>query len=130
MRVAVAGWLLSLGPSGARRRLLSLLNAASRRLADGEAIVLLAPAGTETPPGIELVPTSIPAQPTWRRVLAERRRLPGLLRDLGATVLDLQSLPVPPRLPCSVCLTIHDTRDLGSQRRRARRLSQMVLRQS
>ena len=105
MRVAVAGWLLALGHSGAQRRLLSLLRAAGQQLATGETISLLAPAGTATPQGVELQPIDVPAQPAWRRVLAERRRLPRLLEDLGATVLDLQSLPVPPGLPCAVCLT-------------------------
>lgn len=129
MHVAVAGWLLALGPSGAQRRLRSLLCAAAPQLAPDETITLLAPAGTAVPGGIALQPIDVPAQPTWRRVLAERRLLARVLGDIGATVLDLQSLPVPPGLPCAVCLTVHDTRDLGSSRRRSRGLSRLVLRQ-
>lgn len=131
MHVAVSGWLLALGPSGAQRRLLSLLRAIGPLLAPDEKVTLLgAPRDIAAIPGIDSHPLDIPAQPTWRRVLAERRRLSRALTELGATVLDLASLPVPPRLPCPVCLTIHDTRDLGSLRRRSSRLSGMVLRQS
>lgn len=129
MHVAVAGWLLALGPSGARRRTLALLRAVGPLLERGERVSLLgAPADVEAIPGVGSHPLDIPARPTWRRVLAERRRLTPALTELGATVLDLASLPVPPRLPCSVCLTIHDTRDLGAQRRRSSQLSAMVLR--
>jgi glycosyltransferase involved in cell wall biosynthesis len=99
LTVAVQGWLLPTGPSGANRRLRALL--AELALRPGNVAVVL----------LEHVP--IPAAPAWRRILAERRLLPGIVRASGADLLALATLPAPP--PCGVplCLTIHDLRDLG-----------------
>jgi glycosyltransferase involved in cell wall biosynthesis len=70
---------------------------------------------------------SVAASPTWRRVLGERALLPRALSRLGASLLHLESLPVP-RLSCPVVLTVHDLRDLGPHRRRAATLFAGALR--
>jgi glycosyltransferase involved in cell wall biosynthesis len=78
--------------------------------------------------GVRWLPVEIPAQPAWRRALAERRLLPRLLGELGATCFDHALLPVPRRLPCPTVLTIHDLRDLGPHRRRPLWLTRRLLR--
>lgn len=129
-RYAVATWLFELGPSGATARLATLLRALPPLLAADEEVLLLG--GRDAPhwPGLRGVATGIPAAPTWRRALAEQWRLPGLLRDLGANLLHLESLPVPRRLPCPVALTVHDLRDLGPYRRRSSARFRLTLRSS
>jgi glycosyltransferase involved in cell wall biosynthesis len=127
LHVAVAGWLLPLGHSGANRRLRELLRAAAPQLRTGERITLLAPPDVPPIPGIEVHPIAIPPAPAWRRARAEQRLLPRALAEIGATVLDLATLPVPARLPCPTCLTIHDLRDLGPMRRRPRALARWTL---
>lgn len=123
---AVAGWLLALGRSGASQRLLALLGALPELLAEDEEIVVLhagAPPMAERPmaerPRLRWQSVAIAPQPTWRRALAERRILPPLLAELSASLLHLESLPVP-RVACQVVLTVHDLRDLGTYRRRSR----------
>ncbi len=133
LHVAVAAWQLGPEPSGANRRQLSLLRAVASHLLEGERMTILcAPDAPELhpAPGVEVRRVPIPAAPTWRRVLAERRALPGILADIGATVLDLGTLPVPHRLSCPVVLTVHDLRDLTRFRRRPRRLARAALRRS
>lgn len=130
---AVAAWLLGLGPSGASQRLLALLEALPPLLMEGERVVVLQ-ADTmpllRVGPRLEVRGVRIPARPTWRRALAERRRLAPVLRDVGASLLHLETLPVPPRLPCPVVLTVHDLRDLGPFARRPRVLFLRTLRAS
>ncbi|MEZ5963242.1 MAG: glycosyltransferase family 1 protein [Planctomycetota bacterium] len=131
-RYAVAAWMLDLGPSGARTRLLALLRALPPLLADDEHVLVLQ---RGRPPFAEharlrWVPVDVPARPTWRRALAERQRLPRWLADLRADLLHLETLPVPPALPCPVVLTVHDLRDLGPYARRSRLLFRHVLRRS
>ncbi len=128
---AVAGWLLSLGASGASQRLLALLRALPDLLTPTEKIVVLhaGPPPLPARQGIECVALRIPARPTWRRVFAERRLLPGALRELDAALLHVESLPLP-RVRCPVALTVHDLRDLGAYRRRNAFLFARVLRAS
>lgn len=110
LHVAIAGWLLG-APSGANVRLLKLVEAAARQLGPGERLTLLHRTGNVPPtmPGVEPHPVPIPAGPAWRRALAERRLLPTILRDVGATVLDHGFLPLPP-VPIPTCLLVHDVR--------------------
>lgn len=112
MHVAVAGWLLG-APSGANRRLLALLRELGPRLRPDERVTVLHRPDFAPPslPGIHWCAVPIPAAPTWRRVLAERRHLPGVLRELGATLLDHGFLPLP-NVPVPVCLLVHDVRGL------------------
>ncbi len=131
LHAAVAGWLLDGQPSGANRRLLHLLAAIAPRLEAGEAVTVLHRPGVtfdDAPSGVRWLPVEIPPGPTWRRALAERRVLPKLLAEIGATVLDLGLLPVPRRLPCPVVLTVHDLRDLGPHRRRPVWVTKRLLR--
>lgn len=110
--VAVAGWLLG-APSGANRRLLALLRELGPRLRPDERVTVLHRSDFAPPslPGIHWFSVPIPAAPTWRRVLAERRHLPTVLRELGATLLDHGFLPLP-NAPVPVCLLVHDVRGL------------------
>lgn len=112
LHVAVAGWLLG-PPSGANRRLLALLRALGPMLAAGERVTVLHRADFAPPalPGIGWQPVPIPAGPSLRRAFAERRVLPRVLRELGATVLDHGFLPLP-KLQIPVCLLVHDVRGL------------------
>jgi glycosyltransferase involved in cell wall biosynthesis len=131
LHVAVSGWLLG-PPSGANRRLLGLLRAMRGRLRAGERVTVLHPEDFATPfahPQVRWQPVAIPGGPTFRRVRAERRLLPGLLRELGAGVLDHGLLPAP-AVPCPVCLTIHDVRDADGEGTRWRWLARAVLRSS
>lgn len=111
--IAIAGWMLGTGPSGATRRLSSILRALPPLLEPGERLTVLHSRGSP-PPEVEfrVEPVDVPARPTWRRALAETRRLRQTLEDLGADLLDLGTLPVPRGLPCPVALTLHDLRDL------------------
>ncbi|MCU0865103.1 MAG: glycosyltransferase [Planctomycetes bacterium] len=110
LHAVVAGWLLG-PPSGANRRLLALLQHTAPLLVAGERITVLHRADHVPPslPGIGWQPIAIPAAPTWRRALAERRLLPAALRALGATVVDHGFLPLPP-LPVPSTLIVHDLR--------------------
>lgn len=128
-RYAVAAWMLALGPSGASHRLLALLHALPALLADDERLVVLHRDASPCPghPRVEFVRVALPARPAWRRALAERWRLRRLLAALQVDLLHLETLPVPPRLPCKVVLTIHDLRDLGPFARRCRGLFRHTL---
>jgi len=133
MRVVVAGWLLGLGPSGANRRLLGLLQALQPQLRQDESITVLhGPEGVpENPPeGISWRQVGIPAVPAWRRALHQQRELPGLLRELAADVYEQGFLPVVANAPCPVCLTLHDLRDLGPFARRNRWVARLAHRRS
>ena len=129
---AVAGWLLSLRPSGATRRLESLLHALPARLQPHESVTVLVGCGQEhglaADAGLATHPLDVAARPTWRRVLGERRHLTRTLTTLGADLLHLESLPVPP-LPatCALSWHVHDLRDLGPHRRRPRLLARQAL---
>ena len=130
MHVAVSGWLL--GPSsGANRRLLSLLAHAGPLLAPGERITVLHRPDFAPPPlpQVDWRSIAIPAGPVWRRVLAERRLLPGCLRELGATVCDHGFLPLP-ALPVPACLLLHDLRACEGLTRWPRWLALGALRRS
>jgi glycosyltransferase involved in cell wall biosynthesis len=130
MHVAVSGWLLG-PPSGANRRLLSLLAHAGPQLAPGERITVLHRPDFAPPrlPRIDWCKVAIPARPSWRRVLAERRLLPGCLRGLGATICDHGFLPLP-ALPVPSCLLLHDLRACEGLTRWPRSLALRVLRRS
>lgn len=129
MHVAAAGWWLAHGPSGANRRLRALLAAAARQLAPGERITLLTNSeNVEPAAGVERRVLPVSTRSTLRRVWTEWRALGPTLRQIGASVLDHSSLPVPPGLPCPVSLTIHDVRDLGPFRRRSSAMAEMALR--
>ncbi len=132
--MAIAGWTLDKdAPSGASRRMHSLLHAISPLLEQGEQITVLHRPGQipeDPPPGIRWQPIGIPAVPTWRRVRAERRLLAPALESMAANVLELGTLPVPRKLPCPVSLTLHDLRDLEGWRRRPQILVRHYLRQS
>jgi glycosyltransferase involved in cell wall biosynthesis len=128
LHTAVSGWLLG-PPSGANRRLLGLLAAMRGRLLTGERVTVLHARGFAVPfehPSVRWQPVAIPGAPTFRRVRAERRLLPGLLRELEASVLDHGLLPAP-KIPCPLCLTIHDVRDADGEGRRWRWLARTVL---
>ncbi|HEX6813248.1 MAG TPA: glycosyltransferase family 1 protein [Planctomycetota bacterium] len=130
MHVAVSGWLLG-PPSGANRRLLSLLAHTGTQLAPGERITVLHRPDFTPPqlPRIEWRSVRIPGAPPWRRVLAERRLLPGCLRELGASLCDHGFLPLPD-LPVPVCLLLHDLRASEGFTRWPRWLALSVLRRS
>ncbi len=135
MHVVVAGWTFGTGPSGATRRQVELLRALPPHLRDGERVTVLVEDPALGPPRpypevpFPVLPFPAPHLPTWRRVLAERRHLARTLRELGADVLDLGTLPVHGRLPCPVVLTIHDLReDHPDFARRAGWLQRRVLR--
>lgn len=128
----VAGWMLGTGPSGATRRLASILRALPPLLEPGERVTVLHAAG-EAPPEVDfrVEPIEVPAGPTWLRAIAETRRLRQKLEDVGADLLDLGTLPVPRGLPCPVALTLHDVRDLDPEfARRPTWLARRVLRGS
>lgn len=130
MHVAVSGWLLG-PPSGANRRLLSLLAHAGPQLGPGERITVLHRPDFAPPqlPRIDWCRIAIPSGPAWRRVLAERRLLPGCLREIGATICDHGFLPLPV-LPVPACLLLHDLRASEGLTRWPRRLALSVLRRS
>jgi glycosyltransferase involved in cell wall biosynthesis len=130
LHVAIAGWLHGLDPSGAGRRQRGLLGALAGKLHSNEQVTVLHGGSPppEPPPGISFHSLPIPAAPTWRRILAERRHLARALEAIGSNVLDLASLPVPRGLPCPVVLTLHDLRDLGPFRRRPRFLTRLAMR--
>lgn len=111
LHVAISGWLLG-PPSGANRRLLALVEHAAALLEPNERITVLH-ARSFAPPavrrGVTWSPVDVPAGPSVRRVLAERRLLPALLRELGVTVLDHGFLPTPP-VAIPTCLLVHDVR--------------------
>ncbi|MCA8943685.1 MAG: glycosyltransferase family 4 protein [Planctomycetes bacterium] len=118
---AIAAWALGTGPSGAHRRFETLLRAVARQLEPDERITVLHgsyPNPLELGPAVTWRQFGIPAAPTWQRIRAERQRCAQIVRSIGASVLDLGTLPVPPALPCPVVLTIHDLRDLDGWRRR------------
>ncbi len=130
MHVAVSGWLL--GPhSGANRRLLSLLAHMPTFLQAGERVTVLHRPDFVPPhlDGIGWQSIAIPAAPTWRRLLAERRLLPRALRELGATVLDHGFL-LAPDVPVPVCLLVHDLRAVDGHGRWPRWLARAALRRS
>ena len=109
MHVVVAGWTLAQGHSGANRRLLSLLRAIEPLLEPGERVTVLHRKDSlpdDLPTGIRWQPIEIFDRPTWRRVLSERRLLQGALETESATVLEFGTLPVPPRMPCPVSLSV------------------------
>jgi glycosyltransferase involved in cell wall biosynthesis len=129
LHVAVSGWMLG-PPSGANRRLLALLQHAAPLLRGDERVTVVH-AQAFVPPALHARigwrAAAIPAGPTARRVLAERRVLPRLLRELGITALDHGLLPVP-RVPCPVLLTVHDLRDADGHGPRPRWLARRVVR--
>lgn len=116
-----ANLTLDAAPSGASRRLLALLRELPALLQPGESVAVLvnedAPV-PDLPADVRVHRVAIPARPTWRRALAERRRLGATLDELGADLVDLGTLPVPRGLRCPVVLTIHDVRDLDPAVRR------------
>lgn len=134
--VVVAGWLLGAGGSamdGASRRLLEVLRAVARQLGTNERVTLLhaeSCAPPDLPAAIRCLPVPIPAGPVWKRYFAERRTLPRLLDDLGASVYDQGHLPLAPGIRTPTVLTVHDLRDLTEWRRRPRWLAKRVLRTS
>lgn len=130
----VANFTHDARPSGAWRRLLGILREMPQQLAANESITLLinddAPLPV-MPPTIRVLPVAVPRRPSWRRALAESKRLPALTRELGASILDLSTLPVPTRVDCPIVLTIHDLRDLTpGLARRPRFLTRTVLRRA
>ena len=135
MHVAISGWLVDSAPSGAKRRLLGLLRATVPLLSADERITVLHGPSLQPEalgPACTWRRIDIPAAPTWRRALRERRILRRTLVGIGATVVDLGALPTPPNLPCPTVLTIHDLRDLDGWRRglRPAAFARMVLRRS
>lgn len=128
--VAVSGWLLG-APSGANRRLLALLRDVGTRLAPNERVTVLHRPDFTPPslPSIQWCSVPIPAGPTWRRVLAERRHLPRVLHELGATLLDHGFLPLP-NVPVPVCLLVHDVRGLHGLSRWPRWTTSRALRRA
>lgn len=132
LHVVVAGWLLRAGePSGASRRLVELLRALPPLLQRDERVTVLVrenAAFPDLPAELAVRRLRLPAGPAARRAVAERRTLPGLLRHLGADVLDQSFLPLCRRLPCPAVLTVHDLRDLTRWRRRPPWLARRVLR--
>lgn len=130
LHAVVAGWQFDGRASGAARRQTMMLKELAPLLTSGEEVTLVHSEDhppRDLPDGIRMLPVAIPPGPTWRRALAERRVLPGLLENVGATLLDLGTLPVPRHLPCPVVLTLHDLRDLGPFRRRPIWLARKVL---
>ena len=123
LRVAVQGWLPMQEASGAKTRLLGLLNGLAQCAPDDVDVVLLAGPDTQDTfgrvvdsiPRASMIDCGIRSEPTWRRHLDERRRLPARLASHGIDVLDIASLPLPERpRDCAVVLTLHDLRDFGS----------------
>lgn len=110
MHVAIAGWLLG-EPSGANRRLLALTARIGPMLRTDERVTVLHGPSFTPPalPGVQWRAVPIPPSPTWRRAFAERRHLPAILRDLGASLLDHGFLPLP-NVPTRTCLLVHDVR--------------------
>jgi glycosyltransferase involved in cell wall biosynthesis len=130
MHAVVSGWLLG-PPSGANRRLLSLLSEAASWLDEGERITALHRPDYQ-PPTFERVSwhaVDIPCGPTWKRLFQEQRRLRPLLRELGATVYDHGFLS-PPRVGLPTCLTIHDVRAADGESSCPSFLARSVLRKS
>jgi len=130
LHIGIAGWMLGEGHSGAKNRMFGLLQAIANRFDGAEEITYLHTKGEAVdmlPPGIHSLGIDIPATPTWKRVLAERRYLRECLRSRSINLLELGTLPIPPRLPCATTLTLHDLRDLEGWRRRPIALVRMVL---
>lgn len=126
LHAVVAGWLL--GPaSGANQRLLGLLQALPAQLSAGERITVLHRPDYRPPAvaGIGWHGVPIPAGPSWRRALVERRLLPALLRSLGATVYDHGFLPMP-AVGVPTVLLLHDLRHLDGWSRWPRGLRWMA----
>ncbi|MCK5943400.1 MAG: glycosyltransferase family 4 protein [Planctomycetes bacterium] len=124
----VSGWLLG-APSGANRRLLSLLEEAGTWLAPDERITVLhrpmfAPPRFDR---IEWRAIDLPDGPTLRRAWAERLAVRPRLRELAATVYDHGLLP-PPRVDAPLCLTIHDVRAVDGESRWPRLLARRAVR--
>lgn len=113
------------------RRLHGLVEALPPLLEPNERVTLLVSPDTRdhfsAATGCSHVELAVPPAPSWRRAWAEARLLPNTLRTLGVDVLDLQSLPLPPRLPCATVVTVHDVRDLTPLRRRPRWLARAAL---
>ncbi len=133
LHVAVGGWLLGPEPSGANRRLMSILRALPPMLAQGEQITVLHREGclpADPPPGVRWQTIPIPASPTLVRAWYEWRQLPKVLGRLGATVYEQSFLPVARGLPCPISLTVHDVRDLHGWRHRSSFLALRILRRS
>ncbi|MFQ5503944.1 MAG: glycosyltransferase family 4 protein [Planctomycetota bacterium] len=132
-RIAVQCWLLGTAPSGARRRLLDLIEGLAELPESRELELFFLSSAFLAPdreletrvsrlPGAVVDPIPIRPAPTWRRVLAERRVLAPWLAARGISLLDLASLPVA-RLDVPTVLTVHDTRDLGPYARPFRSLT-------
>jgi glycosyltransferase involved in cell wall biosynthesis len=137
-RIVVDASATDPGPSGARTRLVELFRAYASRPRRHE-VVILEPRGRELA-GIgdfdDLQPVGAgrvrriavePAPPAWRRLLA---RYPHreLLASLGATALQVETLPLPRGVDLPLLLTIHDLRDLapGGSRLRAAYLERVL----
>ncbi len=131
IRVAIQAWLPATAPSGARNRLLGIVRGLQgndlRSHVTLHALVSQSePADEELEAAVRALPrgdvvqVTIPARPTWRRVLGESLALQRSLRGLAFDVLDLASLPHP-RVHAPTCMTIHDLRDLTEWARPGRR---------
>ncbi|MEZ5989203.1 MAG: glycosyltransferase [Planctomycetota bacterium] len=119
LRVGVQAWLCDGTPSGARTRLLGLLEGLRAVDADLELRLLCGPVPDPALVALcrgerrfALVPTAIPAGGTLARARREARLLPALVDEHGLDLHDHAALPLP-RLAIPVCLTLHDLRDLG-----------------
>lgn len=126
--VVIAGWLLG-EPSGANRRLLGILGQLGTHLQPGERVTLLHRPGVSLPgmPGIDCRPVAIPARSRLARLAAERRLLPGLLRELGASLFDHGFL-LPPPVPVPTVLLLHDLRAADGHSRWPRWLGRRLVR--
>lgn len=133
LHIGIAGWMLGQGHSGAKSRMFGLLHAIANQCDAAEEITYLHTPGDtleHLPPSIRCLEVNIPASPTWKRVLAERRHLARHLRSRGINLLELGTLPIPPQLPCKTTFTLHDLRDLQGWRRRPSALMRLVLKRS
>lgn len=130
----IATWAIDGPPSGARRRLEGLLSHIAPRLESDERLTVLHGSGAnrlDLGRSVAWRQFGVPPAPTWRRAIEERRRLASILSSVGASMVELGTLPVPNGLPCPVSLTIHDVRDLDGWRRRLPRwLARSVVRRS
>ncbi|MFG0316297.1 MAG: glycosyltransferase family 4 protein [Planctomycetota bacterium JB042] len=127
MRIAVDASAVGPAPSGARTRMIALLEAYARAASTHE-LVVFATADSGLPSrlersGVACVEVAPPPSPpvrlvrgtgTWRRRLAE----------VGAEAFSAETLPPPGALGVPTAVTIHDLRDLapGAPRLGARRL--------
>ena len=96
LHVAVAAWLHDGSPSGTSRRTMCLMREIAELLGASETVTVLHSGAVpdDAPAGIRFHRVELPSAPTWRRVLAERRRLGRILDALGTNVLELGSLPL------------------------------------